>query len=131
MSKQINLVIFVLVVYLLNQIECNEISNINGDKQIVLKETINVWQNVPVEKLIGYCATRIKPIRTNYGDNFSHSDDGVYIRNMSPHGHISFSPNVKLNCGIWIDTLDYRWNDDGWVRAPDDWCSEIDDYIVH
>jgi hypothetical protein len=80
-----------------------------------------VWECAPANKLIGMCATRIKPALYDNISDSSYIDQGVRIRKVYPAGDIEIS--CEHSHYKWV--LDPVWNDNNWVRAPDDWCKNI------
>jgi hypothetical protein len=92
-----------------------------------------IWESVPVSRLVELCASRKAPVdyeNGNFDSSYMEADAistrsvsthnktkprGLFITDVSPYGHVSHSKGQ----------LDPRWNDNGWVRAPDCWCSGI------
>lgn len=101
----------------------------NGNKEDidvtnVPEDAPAVWDAVKIEKLVGLCAIRRKPV--NYGNgnsDYSYSSEGLVITDASPHGHIAYLHNFVGD--VRQSTLDPRWNDDGWARAPNRMCADM------
>jgi len=86
-----------------------------------VKNVPKVWEKAKAESLLGLCATRILPVTySKKVRDHSYSSEGVVISDVSPFGHIEY--HTKFH---GPSRLDWRWNDDGWARAPDNWCKEI------
>lgn len=100
----------------------------NTDKDIEVTDVKNdaprVWDSAPAHKLVGLCAIRRKPIEySKKTKDHSFSSEGMYIREVTQHGHI-LRITEFLN-DYRTDALDPRWNDDGWVRAPNYMCEDV------
>lgn len=100
--------------------------------------TFTEKEGTSINKLIGLCVTRTKPVclECENSNLFSHrmfrcengcvwdysfDNSGIIIKEVSPHGHLTYL-NVMKGFKPFKSILDFRWNDDGWARAPEKWC---------
>jgi len=89
-----------------------------------------VWESVPVSRLVGLCASRNAPVDLENGNadrSYMQYDkskpEGLFITDVSPYGHVSHL--CEWTNGFRERRLDPRWKDKGWFRAPDCWCDHI------
>lgn len=82
------------------------------------------WLKQKPESLISQCAMRTGPVKYSKTEDFSYTSTGIVITDVSPYGHITYQSEI----GNTSSTLDPRWNDNQWVRAPDSFCSKIKFY---
>ena len=89
-----------------------------------IPEEVKVWELVPVRNLQGMCAIRICPLYADDYDtpNYCHTHQAVWIKEVLPTGHINCGTKYNKN-----HLMNFQWNDECWVRAPDSWCKKSKD----